>query len=258
MHNISESDYAELKKAKHLLENTSLAGRLTDLIGRPMDWAVRQLPEGAQGQIVKVSRETLEKITDMACWTLGENGKSWKTGHMLGAMCSGGIGGAFGLAALPFELPISTTIILRSVASIARSEGECLADPESRLACVEVFALGGRTQDDDSMDSAYLILRAMLAQEMRQAGAFLAANAARRETPPVIIRFIQTVATRFSVVVEEKVAAQLLPVIGAVGGAGINALFIDHFQDKAAGHFVFRRLERKYGADQIEAAYREI
>jgi EcsC protein family len=48
-----------------------------------------------------------------------------------------GAGGTFGLAALPVELPVSTTIMLRSIADIARSEGEDLSDPETALACVE-------------------------------------------------------------------------------------------------------------------------
>ena len=47
--------------------------------------------------------------------------------HKVLAGTSGGIGGAFGLAALPIELPVSTTIILRSIADIARSEGHDLS-----------------------------------------------------------------------------------------------------------------------------------
>src|ERR1700722_15766104 len=62
--------------------------------------------------------------------------------HRALATASGAAGGTFGLAALPVELPVSTTIMLRSIADIARSEGEDLSDPETALACVEVFALG--------------------------------------------------------------------------------------------------------------------
>jgi hypothetical protein len=40
---------------------------------------------------------------------------------------------------LPIELPVSTVIMLRSIADIARSEGEDLSDPR-RLPCVQVFA----------------------------------------------------------------------------------------------------------------------
>lgn len=39
---------------------------------------------------------------------------------------SGAVGGSFGLAALPIELPVSTIIMLRSIGDIARSEGEDL------------------------------------------------------------------------------------------------------------------------------------
>jgi hypothetical protein len=41
--------------------------------------------------------------------------------HKALATASGAAGGAFGLAALPFELPVSTIIMLRSIADIARS-----------------------------------------------------------------------------------------------------------------------------------------
>ena len=62
-------------------------------------------------------------------------------------------------------------------------------------------------------------------------------------------------ASRFSIVVSEKAAAQAVPVIGALGGALINSVFIGHFQDVARGHFVIRRLERKYGAALVRNVY---
>jgi len=58
--------------------------------------------------------------------------------------------------------------------------------------------------------------------------------------------------------VSEKAAAQAVPAIGAAGGAIINTLFIDHFQDMARGHFVVRRLERKYGTKIVEETYKAI
>jgi EcsC protein family len=64
--------------------------------------------------------------------------------HRAIATASGAAGGTFWLAALPVELSVSTVIMLRSIADIARSEGEDHSDPEAALPCVEVFALGGR------------------------------------------------------------------------------------------------------------------
>ena len=56
----------------------------------------------------------------------------------------------------------------------------------------------------------------------------------------------------------EKAAAQLVPLIGAIGGATINAIFIDHFQSVARGHFAVRRLERRHGADAVRAKADEL
>ena len=49
-----------------------------------------------------------------------------------------------------------------------------------------------------------------------------------------------------------------IPAVGAVGGALINTIFLDHFQNIAQGHFAVRRLERKYGADLIKAEYQRV
>jgi hypothetical protein len=66
---------------------------------------------------------------------------------------------------------------------------------------------------------------------------------------------ISAVAARFSVVVSEKAAVQAVPLVGALGGATINALFIAHYQDMARGHFTVRRLEREHGTDAVREAY---
>jgi hypothetical protein len=46
--------------------------------------------------------------------------------------------------ALPIEVPLTTTLMLQSIADIARHYGQDLRRPESRIACQEVFALGDR------------------------------------------------------------------------------------------------------------------
>ena len=69
------------------------------------------------------------------------------------------------------------------------------------------------------------------------------------------MRFITRVAARFGIAVSEKAAAQAIPIIGAVGGALINTMFIDHFQDVAHGHFIVRRLERTYDPELVKSEY---
>jgi len=69
---------------------------------------------------------------------------------------------------------------------------------------------------------------------------------------------ILIVSERVGLMVSEKAAADMLRLVGAVGGAFINDLFVRHFQSMARSHFVMRRLERRYGRDYIEAEYRKL
>jgi len=50
-------------------------------------------------------------------------------------------------------------------------------------------------------------------------------------------------------------APMAIPAIGAVGGAMVNTFFIDHFQNMARGHFIIRKLERKYGLESVKDKY---
>ena len=90
---------------------------------------------------------------------------------------------------------------------------------------------------------------------MAEAAQFIAERGVVREGAPVLVKLVAQIAARFEVVVSEKAAAQALPLIGAAGGAMVNLLFIDHFQDMARGHFIVRRLERAWGAEVIRENY---
>jgi hypothetical protein len=171
---------------------------------------------------------------------------------------TGGIGGFFGLPALAIELPISTTIMLRSIADIARSEAETISTVDAKIACIEVFALGGPDISDDASESGYFAVRAALAQSVTKATEYIAEKGLVEESAPALVRLIIQIAERFSIQVSEKAAAQAVPAIGAAGGAIVNTLFIDHFQDMARGHFIVRRLERKYGREIVEQTYRAV
>ncbi|NBJ13128.1 EcsC family protein [Microvirga arsenatis] len=164
------------------------------------------------------------------------------------------MGGAFGLAMLPVELPISTTLILSSVAEIARQEGEDLASSAAALACVQVFALGGGTEHANPAESSYFAVRAALAQSMAEAVRFITEHGFVGQGIPVMIRLASEIATRFGIVVSQKVAAQAVPVVRALGGAAVNTAFMDHYQDLARAHFTVCRLERIYGLEVVQRA----
>ena len=44
--------------------------------------------------------------------------------------------------------------------------------------------------------------------------------------------------------------------LGAVGGATVNVIFMNHFQRVARGHFAIRRLERRYGPNVVRHLYK--
>ncbi|MHA3902151.1 EcsC family protein [Castellaniella sp. WN] len=252
------ADLDALRQARALLENPGLAARMTNLIGTPIEKFLDRLPEGWSAQIGQATRLALSKAADAALFTMDDKpgGRSSDWWHKIGAAATGGVGGFFGLAGLAVELPVSTTIMMRSIADIARSEGESLADPGTRLACLEVFALSGRSASDDGAESGYYIVRAALARAISQAAEYAAGSiAVEKAAPPALMRLITMVAERFGIQITEKAAAQAVPAIGAAGGALINTLFINHFQDMARGHFIIRRLDRRYGEDGVRTMY---
>lgn len=257
---LSNEELAELRYAKTLLENPGFTARLTSILGSPIEKGIKMLPaEWNQGLNTSV-RRALFKSLDVAVATLGERQpqKSSEWLHKVAVGASGIVGGAFGLASVAVELPISTTIMLRSIADIARSEGFDITAVETKLNCLEVFALGGRSDKDDAAESAYWATRAALGQALNDAATFITRRGVVDKTAPAIARFISAVASRFGVVVSEQAAAKAVPIIGAATGATINVLFIDHFQDMARGHFIIKRLEAKHGQGTVESAYTHI
>jgi hypothetical protein len=254
---LSQQELRDLAHAKTLLENPGLTARLANAIGRPIEAGLELLPSGFAATVHNAAKAALLKALSVAVSTLGTTRpkRSSEKFHRLLVGASGGIGGAFGLASLPIELPLSTTIMLRSIADVARSEGHNLRSSETKLACLEVFALGGKSPADNAAESSYWAVRAALAKAVSEAAAYLAEKTVVEETAPAILRFITAVAGRFGVIVSEEIAAKAVPVVGAAGGAMVNVLFLNHFQDMARGHFIVRRLEHKYGSELIRAAY---
>ena len=250
------TDVNDLKKAKLLLENPGVAAKLTRFLGVPIEKGFKLLPANWSGKIGELTQTALSRAVETAVFTMNAQGeKASNLWHKMAVATTGGIGGFFGLAALAMELPVSTTLMLRSIADIARSEGESIHGMESKMACIEVFALGGPTPGDDGAETGYFAVRAALAQAITRAVDHVAGVGLAQKGSPGLVRLILIVAERFSVQVTEKAAAQAIPALGAAGGAIINTVFMDHFQEMARGHFIVRRLERKYGKALVEETY---
>lgn len=255
-----EADINALRAAKQLLESPGLVAKISNFVGSPIEKGFALLPKQWSAVVNEATRKAIETALNVALWTMNDARPTAASNrwHKLAAGASGAAGGAFGLAALSIELPLSTTIMLRSIADIARSEGENLQLADAKLECAQVLALGGNSRSDDDSDVGYFAARAAMAKAVSEAAAHFAALGVTQHSSPALVRLIAQIASRFSIVVSEKAAAQAVPVVGAIGGAVINTLFIDHFQDMARGHFVVRRLERQHGAELVRRLYSEL
>lgn len=263
---LSPEDQDALRRAKQVLESPSLTMKLTGMLGAPVEKMIARLPDFATGKINDATQLALRKCLNIALRTLGkpqtpdaEPDKPSNLLHKLAVATTGAAGGAFGFLALPVELPVTTTLIFRSVCDIARSEGEDLGSVDTQLQCLAVLGMGGNPdKDEEDADLGYFVLRGALAQAISKASSDITTKGIAAHSSAAVFKLVQTVASRFSVQVTEQMAAKSIPAIGAVLGATVNTLFIDHFQQMAHSHFTVRRLERKYGSVAVKAAYQAI
>jgi hypothetical protein len=257
---LSPEELAELKRAKEILENPGIAAKLSALVGSPVERGMKMLPAKLQSAVHAATETALRRALEVAVKSLGKprTAEPRNRLHQLAAAVSGAAGGAFGLPALAIELPVSTTLMLRSIADIAAAHGEDPRELDTKLACLTVFALGSpKDPRDDPAESGYFAVRSALAAAVTEASKHLAQKGLAKGGAPALVRLVALIGARFGIVVSEKAAAQAVPILGAAGGALVNTIFIGHYQEMARGHFAIRRLERLHGAEAVRAAYED-
>ncbi|WP_144111486.1 EcsC family protein [Paraburkholderia sp. BCC1886] len=264
---LTNEDLRALRRAKHELESPALAMKLASIVGAPLEKLLARMPAFANEKVTDATELALRKCLSIALRTMGRQDgatplvvpdKPSNLLHKFAVATTGAAGGAFGLFALPVELPVTTTLMFRSICDIARSEGEDLTSIDTQLQCLTVLGMGGSSSADDDADFGYFIMRGALAQAISKASSEIATKGFSAHGSAALLRLLNTIAARFSVQVSEQIAAKSIPAIGAVLGAMVNTVFIDHFQQVAHGHFTVRRLERQYGSEAVESAYQTI
>ncbi|MEW6036762.1 MAG: EcsC family protein [Pseudomonadota bacterium] len=257
---LADEDRRRLEDAFHQLEYPSLAAHLSHVIGTPIEKGLKLIPPRWCRRVSRPLHTLMGKLLEIAVSRLGHRGGRYRSERFYRRLGrgTGALGGLFGGPALLVELPFTTLVMLAAIAEIARSEGEDLRQLETRMACLEVFALGGRSKADDAADTGYYGLRLALEVSVNQASRHIAERGLSRNGAPAMAGLILGISQRFGLTLSEKAAAEWVPVVGAFGGAFVNTLFIRHFQDMARSHFAIRRLERRYGRDYIEAEYQKL
>jgi len=257
---MEERDCNDLGIAVNLLEEPGVGVRLVNLLGYPIEGIIKVLPRRIGQALGNRMTKAVGTAFYAALSTMDKksHGRPFRLAHRAMVLVSGAVGGFFGFPGLIVELPISTTLMLRSIADIARSEGEDLSSVDTHLACITVFALSGRSRGDNAAETAYYAVRTALTRTLSEAAEFIAQRGMMEEGAPIVIRVLANLASRFGVIVTDKIAVEMIPILGAFGGASINLLFISHFQAVARGHFIVRRLERKYGEELVKKEYEKM
>lgn len=155
--------------------------------------------------------------------------------HRLAAAASGVASGFVGLPGVLFDIPFTTTTILRSIAEVARDSGEDVTAEATKRACLEVLAFGGPSAVDDETEIGYWATRIGMNH--------LTVNL-----------LIKAAAGRFGLVLSDKILAQAVPLAGAVAGGALNYAFTEYYQDMARVSFCLRALDRRSGQPEAVRA----
>jgi len=153
------------------------------------------------------------------------------------ATAMGAVGGAGGLASSLVELPMTTTLLFRSIQEVAARYGFDPAAETTKFDTLRVFAAAGPLCHDDGADTVFLTARLSI-------------------TGPMISGMIRKVAPRLSVVLGQKLGTQLVPVLGAIAGATTNYIYARYYVQIACVQFGLRRLALDTGLPDNELVAR--
>ena len=155
---IPAEEMAFIQEAAKYLESPSFLMRIADFVGEPLQKIGNAI---VPAKVAEYGNEALNKVMTVAISTIPNNQpesevekeyleSGWAgLWHRVAVTVTGGIAGAFGLPGLAIELPVTTGILFRSIASIAGEYGENLASSEVRMECLSVFCHGGPGASDD-------------------------------------------------------------------------------------------------------------
>lgn len=197
--------------------------QLLNMVGGQADNLLDRLPPGLRANLGQGTEQALRMAMKMADSSRGviADQPEWLTKTISTAM--GAAGGFGGLPTALAELPVTTTILLHAIQSVAGEHGFDPAEPGVQFDCIQVFAAAGPLDHDDGVDVAFLTTRLVV-------------------TGPMLKNLIAKVAPRLATVLGQKLAAQTVPILGAVAGAATNYAYASYYREMAHVHFGLRRL----------------
>ena len=210
---------------------------LMNRIGGSLEGQLNLLPKAVRAQLETAVAAALSRAMDVAAH--GDRAPDFgPRGPMAAAVASGAAGGIGGLLTSLAELPVTITIILHAIRKAAVANGFDPESPAIRAECLAVFGAGSPLASDDGMNTSFL-------------GARLAV------TGPALQSLIARVAPRVAAALGPKLAAQSVPVLGALAGAGLNLAYIRYYSELAEIRFGLLRLAERHGVDAVLVAFQQ-
>lgn len=196
---------------------------LLNLVGGRVEGMLDRLPDGARAGLAVATERALTQAMSLAydSRSVVPDQKGWLNSAVGAAM--GAVGGAGGLPTALAELPVTTTLLLRVIQGVSKEYGFDPAEENVKFDCVKVFASAGPLEADDGADLGFISVRVTL-------------------TGAAVNGLIARVSPRFATVLGQKLAAQTVPVLGAMAGAATNYAYTGYYQEMAHVHFGLRRL----------------
>lgn len=219
--------------AKHYRSAGGVGVKMLNALGGQAEGLLEQLPgnvrDGLTGATERALRLSVQAAQGSRRAVPDQN--EWVNAAVTTAM--GAAGGFGGLPGALIELPATTTMLLRAIQGVAAETGFDPATQSVQFDCVRVFSAAGPLDFDDGADLGFLSVRMTL-------------------TGGAMQKLIATVAPKLASALGQKLAAQTVPVLGAVAGAGTNYVYTRYYQQIAHVHFGLRRLAVEADVPQDE------
>lgn len=222
--------------ARHRRANGSVMALVTRL-GGSFERQLALLPRGFRDRVGAATEAALAGAWGLAGASARRLPDPGRRGRLAAVVASGAAGGAGGLATALAEIPVTVTLILSAIRAEALAAGFDPDDPQVAAECLKVFAAGSPLAADDGIDTSFLSARLTL-------------------TGPALQGLIAAVAPRLAAALTQKLAAQAVPVLGAVSGAALNAAFLAWYREVAAVRFALLRLAQAHGETVVVEAFR--
>lgn len=211
--------------------------QVLNLVGGQAENLMERLPDTVKARLEDATTQALNVALSAATRSRGivPDQSTWL--NTVAATAMGAAGGAGGLPTSLAELPVTTTVLLRAIQGIAAEYGFDPNEPDIQAECLQVFAAAGPLAADDGADMGFLSARVTLSGATVQG-------------------IIARVAPRLSAALGQKLAAQAVPIIGAVAGAATNYAYTSYYQEMAHVHFGLMRAGVQHGKTRAQLVLR--